>query len=114
MRFFLTYKGEPKPPTAEQMAAIGKLGDEMKRTGVLIATGGILPASKEGRFTLKNGQFSLTDGPFTETHELIVGYAIVEARSEAEAIELGKRFMRAAGDGDAEVRRMVGENEHSH
>jgi hypothetical protein len=113
MRYFLTYKGaSTAPPTPEQMAAIGKFGEEMAKAGVLVSQGGLLPPPKEGRFRLENGKF--TDGPFTETKELAIGYAIVEAKSDAEAIELARRFMRIAGDGEAEVRRMMGEGDHPH
>ncbi|QGN50504.1 YciI family protein [Micromonospora sp. WMMD558] len=33
-----------------------------------------------------------TDGPFTETKELIAGFALLEVRSKDEAVEWSKRF----------------------
>ena len=41
---------------------------------------------------------STVDGPFAETKEVIGGYAILEAKSKAEAIELTKRFLLIHGD----------------
>jgi len=52
------------------------------------------------------GRVAITDGPFTESKELIAGYAILEVKSKAEAIELTERFLRIAGDGESEVRQM--------
>jgi len=56
---------------------------------------------------------TVTDGPFAEAKELIGGYAIVEAKSKQEAIELGKDFMKVhadilgpAYDGELEIRQM--------
>jgi hypothetical protein len=48
----------------------------------------------------------VTDGPFTETKELIAGYAIVQARSKEHAIELAKRFLAVVGEGESEIRLM--------
>ncbi len=51
-------------------------------------------------------KFTVTDGPFTETKELIAGYAIINASSKEEAIEMTKRFLRAMGEGESEIRLM--------
>jgi hypothetical protein len=40
----------------------------------------------------------MTDGPFTETKEVIGGYAILEARDKQHAIELTQRFLEVHGD----------------
>jgi hypothetical protein len=52
--------------------------------------------------TVKHGRASqgtptVIDGPFTETKELIGGYAIVQARSKDKAIKLGKAFTEIVG-----------------
>ena len=51
-------------------------------------------------------KFTVTDGPFTETKELIAGYAIVQVKSKQEAIELAKRFLKVVGEGESEIRLM--------
>ena len=48
---------------------------------------------------LSRGTLSTLDGPFTETKEVIGGFAILEATSIAHAIELTKRFLLVHGDG---------------
>jgi hypothetical protein len=55
---------------------------------------------------LSRGKLTITDGPFTESKELIAGFAIVQVKSMAEAIELAERFLKIAGDGESEIRLM--------
>ncbi|HEX4422274.1 MAG TPA: YciI family protein [Kofleriaceae bacterium] len=116
MRFFVTYNAaEQGPPNPEKMAAIGAFADEVTKAGVLLDTGGLLPPSMGGaRVQMTGGKFSITDGPFPETKELIVGYAIVQAKSRDEAIEVCRRFMAVAGDGTGEIRQMSGPNDPPH
>jgi len=101
------------PPNPELLAAIGKLTDEMVKAGVLVQTGGLLPSSNGARVRVSRGTLSVTDGPFPETKELIGGYAIVEAASRDEAIQLGRRFMELHAtiigpsyDGECEIRQL--------
>lgn len=98
MRFLMMVKADKdyeagKPPAPELMAAIGTLSAEMARAGVLLESGGLLPSSAGARVKVAGGKLSVTDGPFTETKELIGGYAIIQAGSRAEAIAHGRRFM---------------------
>lgn len=58
------------------------------------------------RVRISEGKFVVTDGPFAETKELIAGYAIVQAKSKQEAIELAKRFLKVVGEGESEIRLM--------
>ncbi len=104
MKFLLTYQGDrSQPPTPEKMAAIAAFGEEMTKKGVLIMQGGLVRPRSGIQLKLEQGKFSVTDGPFAETKELIDGFALVRVASKAEAIELSERFMRIAGDGEAEV-----------
>ncbi len=97
------------PPTQDEMATMGAFIEEMARSGVLLATDGLLPSSKGARVRRSKGKVSVTDGPFTESKELIAGFAILQVESKAEAIELTKRFLAIAGDGESEVRQMYDE-----
>jgi hypothetical protein len=45
----------------------------------------------------------VTDGPYAETKELIDGFALVQVKSKEEALEVGRQFMKIAGEGEAEV-----------
>ena len=93
------------------MTDMGKLMDEMTKAGVLISTAGLRPTSEGVRVKLSGGKTTVTDGPFTETKEVVGGYAILEAKSKEEAIELTKRFLKVHGDEwvvECEVRQLEG------
>lgn len=99
MRFMSMVKtAETGPPSPELMGAIGKLAQEMAQSGVLIEMGGLLPSVKGARMRLSRGGITVTDGPFTESKELVGGYAIFSVGSKAEAIELGRRFLQVHAD----------------
>jgi hypothetical protein len=109
MRFMMLYKPGKEsdaPPTEREIAEMGRFIGEMAQAGVLIATDGLQPSSKGARVRISGGKFIVTDGPFSETKELIAGYAIVQARSKQEAIELAKRFLSVVGEGESEIRLM--------
>ncbi len=109
MRFLTIYKTAETgvPPTTEDMARMGQLIEEMTKAGVLLATEGCLPSSKGARVRLSNGKLTVTDGPFTESKEVIGGFALIQAKSKEEAIELTKRFLQVAGDGESEIRQIA-------
>lgn len=102
-------EGTGKVPSEQLMADMGKLMQEMIQAGVLIDTAGLQPTSEGVRVKLSNGKLSVTDGPFTEAKEVIGGYAILNAQSKDEAIELAKRFLEVHGedwDIECEVRQL--------
>jgi hypothetical protein len=85
-------------PSEQLMNDMGKLIDEMTKEGSLVRTAGLRPTSEGVRVRLrKGGALSTIDGPFTETKEVIGGYAVLEAASMTEAIELTKRFLAVHG-----------------
>ena len=107
MRYMCIYrpgKETTTPPSQREMEEMGKFIDEMYRSGSLIATGGLEHSATGVRVRKTGDRFTVTDGPFAEAKELIAGYAIIEAKSKAEAIALTKRFLRVAGEGESEVR----------
>jgi hypothetical protein len=85
------------------MAKIAKFTQEMAASGALLMTGGLQRPTKGTQVKLSGGKFTATDGPFAETKELIDGFALVQTKSREEAIELARRFMNIAGDGEGEV-----------
>ena len=98
-------------PSEQLMHDMGKLIEEMTRTGKLVQTGGLRPTKEGTRVRQRHGKQSVVDGPFTETKEVIGGFAILEATSKEEAIEMTKRFLRVHGDEwdvECEVRQMEG------
>ena len=99
MRFISMVKtAESGPPSPELMGAIGKLAQDTAQSGVLMELGGLLPSARGARMRLSRGGISVTDGPFTESKELVGGYAIFSVASKAEAIELGRRFLQVHAD----------------
>jgi hypothetical protein len=98
MRFMMMIKATQDfeagvPPNRELMAGMGKLTAEMAQAGVLLASGGLQPSSRGARIRYSGGKRAVFDGPFAETKELIGGYAIVQAKSKEEAIELANRVV---------------------
>ncbi|HET9097797.1 MAG TPA: hypothetical protein VFN37_14140 [Candidatus Baltobacteraceae bacterium] len=61
------------PPTPEQMQRMGALIAELKRSGVLIDTGGAMEGALELCCSRKNGKYSVTGGPFAEVKEVVGG-----------------------------------------
>ena len=104
-------EGAGQVPSEQLMNDMGKLMDEMTREGKLIRTGGLRPTSEGFRVRLRRGKTTIVDGPFTEAKEVIGGYAILEAKSREEALELTERFLRIHGDEwdiECEVRQLEG------
>ena len=99
-------------PSEQLMADMGELIEELTRTGQLVSTAGLRPTSEGVRVKLhRGGRLTVLDGPFTETKEVIGGYALLEAPSKAEAVELTRRFLKVHGtdwDVECEVRQLDG------
>lgn len=98
-------------PSEQLMNDMGKLMEELTRSGQLVSTAGLRPTSEGVRVRLRRGTLSVVDGPFAETKEVIGGYAILEAKSKDEAIELTRRFLKVHGDDwdiECEVRQLDG------
>ena len=115
MRFLSIYKHVERnePPSTEEIAAMGKLIEEMTDDGTLIATEGCMPSKLGARVRRDGSKVVVTDGPFTESKEIVGGFAIIEAKSKEHAIELTKKFLSVAGDGECEVRQIWTESDFS-
>ena len=72
---------------------MGVLFEEINKAGVMVDTAGLTPTSEGTRITWSGGKFSYTDGPFTKSKEVVGGYAILQAKDKAEALEWTKRFL---------------------
>lgn len=110
MRFLMMVKATEDseagaPPAPEQMNAMGQLMEEMAQAGILLSADGLQPSSKGKRMTVSGGKVvHVTDGPFTETKELVAGYALVQVPSWGELESWTERFAAALGEGEAEIR----------
>jgi len=109
MRYLCIYKpakAEGAPPTQEEMDKMGKYIEQSFKEGTLLATEGCLSSSLGARVRKTNGQFKVTDGPFTESKEIVGGFAIINAKSKEDAIRITKDFLNIAGDGETEIRQL--------
>ena len=71
---------------------MGALVGEMMQSGVLVDTGGTSPTNVQFRAQRTNGSFSVTDGPFTESKEIVGGFAVFDVKSKQEMIDAARRF----------------------
>jgi len=97
MRYLSIYKAAETgvPPTPDHQAQMGKLIEE-----------GCLPTAKGARVRLSDGTFTVTDGPFTESKEVVGGFAILRATSKQHAIEMTEKFLKLVGGGECEIREL--------
>jgi hypothetical protein len=85
---------------------MGKFIEQAFKEGYLLSTEGCLPSALGVRVRNSGGNYTITDGPFTESKELIGGFALIQAKSKDDAIEFTKRFLKVAGDGETEIRQL--------
>lgn len=115
MRFMMIVKHAEKlgPPPTQLMDAIAKLADEAAKAGTMLGNGGLGPTALGARVRLSGGQVTVTDGPFTETKEVVGGYAQFELKSKEEAVRSAVYFMELhkkywpGWEGETEVRQMM-------
>lgn len=85
------YRSQPIPQGL--MDAMEKFVAEGFQSGVLKDTAGLKGSEAGFRVRQSGGKLKVTDGPFTETKEIVGGYALLEVKSEAEAREVARQFM---------------------
>jgi hypothetical protein len=101
------------PPPPGLIEAIARLGEEASKAGVLVETGGLAPSAMgAAKIRVSGGKISVTDGPFSETKELVGGYAVYETETFDEAVEWCRRFMEVHAEhwdgweGETELRQI--------
>lgn len=106
MRFISIFTHAPvnRPPTQDEMNAMGKLIEEAMKEGWLLSTEGVSFGSTGFRVHKSAGSpVIVTDGPFAEAKEVIGGYALLQAASKEEVIKHTRRFLEVAGQGTCEI-----------
>ncbi|KQV15378.1 MULTISPECIES: YciI family protein [unclassified Kitasatospora] len=101
MRYLMTTNAGSSTPDEKLFAEMGRFIEELTASGVLLATGGLGPATI--RVSSSGDEITVTDGPFAEAKEAVAGFALVEVRSQEEAVELARRFRRIVGDGESRI-----------
>lgn len=84
-------------PSPELMERMGELLEEITKAGVMLDTAGLMPSVQGKRVHWEGGAVSVTDGPFTESKEVVGGYALMQCKDMAEALEWTKRFVKVHG-----------------
>ena len=103
-----SYRGGPIPQAL--MDAMGEFVTESFKSGVLKDTAGLKPTAEGFRVRSSKNRLTVTDGPFTESKEVVGGYALCEFASRDEAMKMGREFMELhrvhwpAFEGECEVR----------
>ncbi|HEY3256114.1 MAG TPA: YciI family protein [Polyangiaceae bacterium] len=95
------------PPDPALFEKMGALIDEMTRAGVLQSAGGLSTTKHGARVHFKAGKHTLVDGPFTESKELIAGFALMDLPSKAAAIDWATRFGEVVKVNEVEIRQMA-------
>ena len=82
-----------KTPPAGLMEAMGKFMGENMANGKFIDGNGLMSTHRGKKVQMRGGKLNVVDGPFTESKEIIGGYALMEIASDQEALELATHFM---------------------
>jgi hypothetical protein len=116
MRFMMLVKHPevttPIPPAL--MEAIGKLSEEAVKNGTMVMAGGLCSTAQSSQVKISDGKISVIDGPFTETKEIVGGFAIFDLKDKQTAVESAKKFMDLhvqhwpGWNGTTEVRQLMG------
>ena len=108
MRFLSIYKSAETntPPSPDHMAKMQKLVEDAMKAGWLLATEGCLPSAMGARVRRTGDKTTVATGPFADSKEVTGGFAILQAKSKEDAIELTRSFLALAGDGECEIRQL--------
>ena len=120
MRFMMLVKSAEScgQPPQSLMEAIGKLAEDAVKAGAMVGSGGLSPTAMSTRVRLTSGQLTTTDGPFTETKEVVGGYAVFDFNSKQEAVASAERFMALhkehwpGWEGETEIRQIFGPEDY--
>lgn len=84
--------------SVRQKAELTRLRTEMAKAGVLVgAVHQMLPSAQSKRLIFTNNDLRVLDGPFSESKELIGGFAVLDLSGMDEAMEVGRRYAAILG-----------------
>ncbi|CAH0355658.1 YciI family protein [Aquabacterium sp. CECT 9606] len=106
MRFMIMVKstsdsGDCVTSDAAMLASMAQYHEQLAKAGVLLDASGLQPSSTGWQVRYgASGQGTVLDGPSSTGHQtLLAGYALIQVRSRAEALEWSRRFPAPAGEG---------------
>jgi hypothetical protein len=97
----------PESQRSEIMDEYGKLIQELKNSGRLLAGAKLDQSASAVTVREKNGEPVLTDGPFAETREQLGGYHLIECQDLDEAVAIARRIPTLPAGGTIEVRPLL-------
>jgi hypothetical protein len=83
--------------SGKQKAELTRLRTEMTKAGVLVGATQLQPSAKAKRLVFTNNDLQVIDGPFSESKELIGGFAVMELSGMDEAIALSRTYAAILG-----------------
>lgn len=83
--------GPPSPEALEAFAAMDRFIEELVKAGVFVAGAGLKNSAEAKRVISDGASRTVVDGPFTESRELVAGFAIWEVKDMDEALAWAKR-----------------------
>ncbi len=109
---YLLYADESKMPAPDsaqmqqQQAAFGAYYDELSKRGMFKAGDPVQPSTTATTVRVRNGSTKTASGPATAGSEQIIGFYVVEARNQDEAIAYAAK-VPSASVGSIEVRPII-------
>ncbi len=103
--------GDAPPALVE---AMGKEMEQAFADGSMVDAGGLWGTQDSTEIRLSGGTITTTDGPFAEAKEVVGGYAIIDTRTEEEAVANARRVIELhqehwpGWEGSVEIRRISG------
>jgi hypothetical protein len=110
---YLLYADESKMPAADspqmqqQEAAFGKYYEELSGKGMFKGGDPVQPSKTATTVRVRNGATKTASGPATTGSEQVIGFYVIEAKNQDEAIAYAAKVPSAAV-GSIEVRPIVG------
>ncbi len=86
-----------RPRSAKQKGDLTRLLTEMRKAGVLVSSERLQPSSEGKRLFFNQNQLRVVDGPFTESKELLGGYAVMRFDTVDEVIAMCRRYAEILG-----------------
>src|SRR5882757_4900100 len=77
---------EARTRSPKQKSDLTRLRTEMTKAGVLVRSFDLAPSANGKRLLFTNNDLRVIDGPFSETKELLGGFAVMDLSGMAEAI----------------------------
>lgn len=83
--------------SSKQKSELTRLQTEMTKAGVLVRATHLQPSAKAKRLFFTNNDLRVLDGPFSESKELIGGFAVLEMPGMDEAVAMCRDYARILG-----------------